>query len=177
MNSIELRNKFLNFFESKNHKIISGVGLVPENDPTVLFTTAGMHPLVPYLAGQEHPSGKRLTDFQKCLRTDDIDEVGDNRHLTFFEMFGNWSLGDYFKEDSIKYSYEFLTKELEIPSEKIYVTCFEGDKDAPRDEEAARIWKECGIPEERIYFCPKKENWWGPAGETGPSLRPALSPP
>ena len=168
MNSIELRNKFLEFFESKKHKIISGAGLVPENDPTVLFTTAGMHPLVPYLTGQEHPAGRRLTDFQKCLRTDDIDEVGDNRHLTFFEMLGNWSLGDYFKEDSIKYSYEFLTKELEIPSEKIYVTCFEGDKDAPRDEEAARIWKECGIPEERIYFCPKKENWWGPAGETGP---------
>lgn len=168
MQAIELRNKFLEFFESKNHKIISGAGLVPENDPTVLFTTAGMHPLVPYLTGEAHPEGKRLADFQKCLRTDDIDEVGDNRHLTFFEMLGNWSLGDYFKEDSIKYSYEFLTEVLNIPSEKISVTCFEGDKDAPKDEEAANVWKKCGIPEERIYFCSKKDNWWGPAGETGP---------
>ncbi len=168
MKAIELREKFLKFFEEKNHKIISGARLIPENDPTVLFTTAGMHPLVPYLTGQPHPEGKRLTDYQKCLRTDDIDEVGDISHLTFFEMLGNWSLGDYFKQDSIRYSYEFLTKVLNIPNEKISVTCFEGDKDAPRDEEAAKVWEECGIPKERIYYLGKKDNWWGPAGETGP---------
>lgn len=168
MKAIELRNKYLEFFKSKNHQVISGAKLVPENDPTVLFTTAGMQPLVPYLAGEKHPAGTRLCDYQKCLRTDDIDEVGDNRHLTFFEMLGNWSLGDYFKEDSIKYSYELLTEVLEIPSEKISVTCFEGDENSPKDLETARIWKECGIPEERIYFFGKKENWWGPAGETGP---------
>lgn len=168
MKAIELRNKYLEFFKSKNHEIISGAKLVPENDPTVLFTTAGMQPLVPYLAGEKHPAGTRLCDYQKCLRTDDIDEVGDNRHLTFFEMLGNWSLGDYFKEESIKYSYELLTEVLEIPSEKISVTCFEGDENSPKDLETAKIWKECGIPEERIYFFGKKENWWGPAGETGP---------
>lgn len=167
MKAIEIRNKYLEFFKSKGHSVISGAKLVPENDPTVLFTTAGMHPLVPYLSGQKHPEGTRLVDFQKCLRTNDIDEVGDNRHLTFFEMLGNWSLGDYFKEDSIKYSYEFLTKVLNIQSEKIFVTCFEGDEDAPRDEEAASIWKECGIPEERIYFFGKDDNWWI-AGNTGP---------
>ena len=150
MKAIELRNKYLEFFKSKEHSIISGARLVTENDPTVLFTTAGMQPLVPYLTGEKHPSGTRLTDYQKCLRTDDIDEVGDNRHLTFFEMLGNWSLGDYFKQDSIRYSYEFLTKVLNIPNEKISVTCFEGDKDAPRDEEAAAVWEECGIPRERI---------------------------
>ena len=168
MRAIELRNKYLEFFKSKNHAIISGAKLIPENDPTVLFTTAGMQPLVPYLSGQKHPSGTRLTDYQKCLRTDDIDEIGDNRHLTFFEMLGNWSLGDYFKEESIKYSYEFLTKVLNIPSEKISVTCFAGDEDAPRDEIAANCWKKCGIPEERIYFYGKSDNWWGPAGQTGP---------
>lgn len=167
MKAIEIRNKYLEFFKSKGHSVITGAKLVPENDPTVLFTTAGMHPLVPYLSGQKHPEGTRLVDYQKCLRTNDIDEVGDNRHLTFFEMLGNWSLGDYFKEDSIKYSYEFLTKVLNIPSEKIFVTCFEGDEDAPRDEEAASIWKECGIPEERIYFFGKDDNWWI-AGNTGP---------
>ena len=168
MKAIELRNKYLNYFKNKNHKIISGAPLIPENDPTVLFTTAGMQPLVPYLTGQSHPNGTRLTDYQKCLRTDDIDEVGDNRHLTFFEMLGNWSLGDYFKKDSIRYSYEFLEKELGIDMNKISVTCFAGDKDAPKDEEAAKIWEECGIPKERIYFYGKKENWWGPAGQTGP---------
>lgn len=168
MKAVELRNKYLKFFESKNHKIISGAKLVPDNDPTVLFTTAGMHPLVPYLIGQKHPEGTRLVDFQKCLRTDDIDEVGDNRHLTFFEMLGNWSLGDYFKEDSIKYSFEFLTKELNIPVERISVTCFSGDSDAPKDETAAKIWEECGIDKSRIYFFGKKDNWWGPAGQTGP---------
>ncbi|MDF2866350.1 MAG: alanyl-tRNA synthetase [Clostridia bacterium] len=168
MKAIEIRNKYLKFFESKNHKVISGAKLIPENDPTVLFTTAGMHPLVPYLVGESHPEGKRLVDFQKCLRTDDIDEVGDNRHLTFFEMLGNWSLGDYFKEDSIKYSFEFLTKELNIPAHKISVTCFAGDNDAPKDDVSAKIWEECGIDRSRIYFFGKKDNWWGPAGQTGP---------
>ncbi|MEG0873277.1 MAG: alanine--tRNA ligase [Clostridia bacterium] len=170
MKAIDIREKYLKFFESKGHKIISGAALVPENDPTVLFTTAGMHPLVPYLTGQNHPEGTRLTDYQKCLRTDDIDEVGDNRHLTFFEMLGNWSLGDYFKEESIAYSYEFLTKELNIPSDKIYITCFAGDSDAPRDEEAANIWKECGIKEEQIYYFGKEDNWWicGACGPCGP---------
>lgn len=168
MKAIEVREKFLKFFENKNHKVISGAKLIPENDPTVLFTTAGMQPLVPYLTGQKHPQGTRLCDYQKCVRTNDIDEVGDNRHLTFFEMLGNWSLGDYFKNESINYSYEFLEKELGIDMNKISVTCFAGDENAPRDEEAAKIWKKCGIPEERIYFYGKDDNWWGPAGETGP---------
>lgn len=168
MKAIEIRNKYIEFFKSKNHSVISGAPLIPENDPTVLFTTAGMHPLVPYLTGQKHPQGTRLVDFQKCLRTDDIDEVGDNRHLTFFEMLGNWSLGDYFKDESIRMSFEFLTKWLEIPIEKLSVTCFEGDENAPKDERAASVWKESGIPESRIYFYGKKENWWGPAGQTGP---------
>lgn len=168
MKAIEIRNKYLNFFKSKGHSVISGARLIPENDPTVLFTTAGMQPLVPYLTGQKHPSGTRLVDYQKCLRTDDIDEVGDNRHLTSFEMLGNWSLGDYFKNESIRYSYEFLEKELGIDMNRISVTCFEGDANAPKDEQASIIWEECGIPKERIYFYPAKENWWGPAGETGP---------
>ena len=167
MNALEIRNKFLNYFKSKGHSIIPSSPLIPENDPSVLFTTAGMHPLVPYLLGEKHPAGVRLADYQKCLRTVDIDEVGDNRHLTFFEMLGNWSLGDYFKETSIKYSMEFLTKELNIPIEKLSVTCFAGDNDAPRDEETARIWKENGMPEERIYYFGKDDNWWI-AGETGP---------
>lgn len=167
MNAIEIRNKFLNYFRSHGHSIIPSAPLIPENDPSVLFTTAGMHPLVPYLLGEKHPQGTRLADYQKCLRTVDIDEVGDNRHLTFFEMLGNWSLGDYFKETSIKYSMEFLTKELNIPLEKLSVTCFKGDEDAPRDEETARIWKENGMPEERIYFFGKDDNWWI-AGEIGP---------
>lgn len=167
MNAIEIRNKYLNFFKQKGHKIIPSASLIPENDASVLFTTAGMQPLVPYLLGQTHPEGKRLADFQKCLRTVDIDEVGDNRHLTYFEMLGNWSLGDYFKEESIKMSYEFLTKELEIPNEKISVTCFGGDNDCERDEESAEVWKKVGIPEERIYFFGKDDNWWI-AGETGP---------
>ncbi len=168
MKAIELREKYLNFFKSKGHTIIPSSSLIPENDPSVLFTTAGMHPLVPYLLGEAHPGGKRLTDYQKCLRTDDIEEVGDTGHLTYFEMMGNWSLGDYFKQESINMSYEFLTKELGIPSEKISVTCFEGDKDCPRDSEAAEIWEKVGIPKERIYFFGKKENWWGPAGTHGP---------
>ena len=168
MKAIELRNKYLEFFKKHGHAIIPSAPLVPENDSSVLFTTAGMHPLVPYLLGEEHPAGKRLTDYQKCLRTDDIEEVGDEGHLTYFEMMGNWSLGDYFKKESINMSYEFLTKELNIPAEKISVTCFEGNEDAPKDTEAAEIWESVGIPKERIYFFGKKENWWGPAGEHGP---------
>lgn len=167
MNAIDIRNKFLNYFKEHGHKIIPSSPLIPENDPSVLFTTAGMHPLVPYLLGEKHPQGTRLADYQKCLRTVDIDEVGDNRHLTFFEMLGNWSLGDYFKEESIKFSMEFLTKELGIPVCKLSVTCFKGDSDAPRDEETARIWEENGMPKDKIYFFGKDANWWI-AGETGP---------
>ena len=167
MKAIEIRNKYLNFFEKHGHAIIPSAPVIPENDPSVLFTTAGMHPLVPYLLGEKHPAGTRLTDFQKCIRTVDIDEVGDNRHLTYFEMLGNWSLGDYFKEESIAMSYEFLTKELEIPVEKLSVTCFAGDEDAPRDTVSYECWKKAGIPEERIYFFGKDDNWWI-AGEEGP---------
>ena len=167
MNALEIRNKFLNYFKNHGHSIIPSAPLIPENDPSVLFTTAGMHPLVPYLLGEVHPAGTKLADYQKCLRTVDIDEVGDNRHLTFFEMLGNWSLGEYFKKESIKYSMEFLTKELNIPIEKLSVTCFKGDEDAPRDEETAKIWEENGMPKERIYFFGKDDNWWI-AGETGP---------
>ena len=167
MKAIEIRNKYLNFFERHGHKVIPSASLVPENDPSVLFTTAGMQPLVPYLLGEKHPEGKRLTDYQKCLRTNDIDEVGDNRHLTYFEMLGNWSLGDYFKKESIAMSFEFLTKELNIPVEKISVTCFAGDEDCPRDEETAKYWKEQGIPEDHIYYYGKDDNWWI-AGEEGP---------
>ena len=167
MKAIEIRNKYLNFFERHGHKVIPSAPLIPENDPSVLFTTAGMQPLVPYLLGEKHPEGTRLTDYQKCLRTNDIDEVGDNRHLTYFEMLGNWSLGDYFKEESIAMSYEFLTKELGIPNEKLSVTCFAGDEDCPRDNVTAECWKKAGIPEERIYFYGKDDNWWI-AGEEGP---------
>ena len=167
MKAIEIRNKYLNFFKAHGHTVIPSAPLIPENDPSVLFTTAGMQPLVPYLLGEKHPAGTRITDYQKCLRTNDIDEVGDNRHLTFFEMLGNWSLGDYFKEESIAMSYEFLTKELGIPAEKISVTCFAGDEDAPRDTLTAQCWKKAGIPEERIYFYGKEDNWWI-AGEEGP---------
>ncbi len=163
-----LRKKFIDFFVSKDHKQISGASLIPENDPTVLFTTAGMHPLVPYILGAEHPSGNRLCDYQKCIRTGDIDSVGDPHHLTFFEMLGNWSLGSYFKKEAIAFSYEFLTKELGINPEKLSVTVFAGDDLVARDEESAAEWKKHGISEERIYFLPKKDNWWGPAGETGP---------
>ena len=145
MKAIEIRNKYLKFFESKGHKIIPSAPLIPENDPSVLFTTAGMQPLVPYLLGEKHPEGTRLTDYQKCVRTNDIEEVGDNRHLTYFEMLGNWSLGDYFKEESIQMSFDFLTKELQIPVEKLSVTVFAGDEDCPRDEVAANCWKKAGI--------------------------------
>ena len=167
MKAIEIRNKYLKFFERNGHKIIPSASLIPENDPSVLFTTAGMQPLVPYLLGEKHPEGTRLTDYQKCLRTVDIDEVGDNRHLTYFEMLGNWSLGEYFKEESIKMSFDFLTKELNIPVEKLSVTCFKGDDDAQRDDTSAQAWKKAGIPEDKIYFFGKDDNWWI-AGEEGP---------
>ena len=166
----ELRSKYISFFKSKNHTEISGKSVIPENDPTVLFTTAGMHPLVPYLMGEPHPAGTRLTDYQKCIRTGDIDAVGDASHLTFFEMLGNWSLGDYFKKEAIEYSFEFLTSPqyLNIPVELLSVTVFAGDNEVPRDTESADIWERLGIPRERIHFLPREDNWWGPAGETGP---------
>jgi alanyl-tRNA synthetase len=164
----ELRQKFIDFFVSKDHVQISGASLIPENDPTVLFTTAGMHPLVPYILGSDHPSGKRLTNYQKCIRTGDIEAVGDPHHLTFFEMLGNWSLGDYFKKEAIAYSFEFLTKWLDLDVSQLSVTVFAGDDLVSRDEEAARTWESFGIPRERIYFLPREDNWWGPAGETGP---------
>ena len=167
-NRQELIKAYIDFFKSKNHKEIPNHSLIPENDPTVLFTTAGMHPIVPYLLGQKHPQGKRLVNVQKCIRTGDIDEVGDDCHLTFFEMLGNWSLGDYFKKEAIEYSFEFLTKILKIPKEKISVTCFKGDKDAPKDTESSKIWGTLEIKKENIKFLPKSDNWWGPAGKTGP---------
>ncbi|MCL2369996.1 MAG: alanine--tRNA ligase [Firmicutes bacterium] len=166
----ELRQKWFDFYKSKQHAIIRSSSLIPENDPTVLFTTAGMHPLVPYLMGAKHPAGKRLANVQKCVRTGDIDDVGDNSHCTFFEMLGNWSLGDYFKKEQIEWSYEFLTskKYLGIPKTRLAVSVFEGDSDCPRDEESAGYWLKCGIPKERIFYLPKANNWWGPAGTTGP---------
>ncbi len=167
MKAIEIRNKYLNFFKKHGHSVIPSAPLIPENDPSVLFTTAGMQPLVPYLLGEKHPSGTRLTDYQKCVRTNDIDEVGDNRHLTYFEMLGNWSLGDYFKEESIQMSFDFLTKELQIPVEKLSVTVFAGDNDCPRDEVAAECWKKAGILDGHIYYYGKDDNWWI-AGEEGP---------
>lgn len=183
--SQELREKYIKFFEDKGHRRIPSAPLVPENDPTVLFTTAGMHPLVPYLMGEVHPEGQRLVSVQKCVRTGDVDDVGDSTHNTFFEMLGNWSLGDYFKEDSIRWSFEFLTDEkwLGIDPGRLKVTVFAGDQDAPRDEEAIRLWKECfaavgvsagvwnekdGAEDARIFPLSKDDNWWGPAGITGP---------
>ncbi len=170
LNSDNLKKLYIEFFKQKGHKVIPNVSLIPENDPTVLFTTAGMHPLVPFLLGQPHPQGKRLVNLQKCFRTSDIDEVGNNFHLSFFEMLGNWSLGDYFKKEAITWSLEFLTSKdwLGLDKNKIYVSVFEGDENVSRDEESARIWQSLGIPKERIFYLPKKENWWGPAGETGP---------
>ncbi|WKZ29221.1 MAG: alanine--tRNA ligase [Patescibacteria group bacterium] len=177
MTTNEIRSKFLDFFKEKGHAVIPSASLIPENDPTVLFTTAGMHPLVPYLLGEKHPAGSRLADVQKCVRTGDIDEVGDNRHLTFFEMLGNWSLGDYFKREAITWSFEFLTSPrwLNLDPGRIYVTVFEGDADAPRDLESVSIWQDAyqsrGIEarfNERIFAYPKEKNWWGPAGMTGP---------
>ena len=164
----ELVKKYLEFFKLKGHKEILNSSLVPENDPTVLFTTAGMHPLVPFLLGQPHALGKRLCNVQKCIRTGDIEAVGDDFHLTFFEMLGNWSLGDYWKKEAIDWSYEFLIKELGIPLEKFSVTCFGGDKDASKDEESAKMWGSLGIKDNKIKFLSKKDNWWGPAGNTGP---------
>jgi len=183
MQSEEIRSRFLKFFEKRGHAVIPSASLVPENDSSVLFTTAGMQPLVPYLMGGEHPAGRRLVNVQKCVRTQDIDEVGDRTHDTFFEMLGNWSLGDpaspdgigqgYFKEDAIKWSYELLTSKEEgfgLDKNRIYVTCFEGDSDAPKDEESAEIWRSLGIPESSIYFLGKDDNWWspGPNGPCGP---------
>lgn len=167
MKAIEIRNKYLEFFKSKGHAVIPSSPVIPENDPSVLFTTAGMQPLVPYLLGEKHPAGNKLTDYQKCIRTVDIDDVGDNRHLTYFEMLGNWSLGAYFKEEAIEMSFEFLTKVLNIPVEKLSVTVFAGDEDAPRDDVAENAWLKAGIPQERIYHFGKEDNWWI-AGEEGP---------
>ena len=166
----ELIKAFIDFFKSKNHKLIPNSSLMPENDPTVLFTTAGMHPLVPYLLGEKHPLGKRLVNNQKCIRTQDIDSVGDNFHLTFFEMLGNWSLGDYFKKQAIEYSFEFLTKALKIKKEKLKITCFKGDgkNRIPKDNEASEIWENLGIKKPQIKFLGKEDNFWGPAGKTGP---------
>lgn len=168
MTANELRRAYIEFFKRHGHAEIKSAPLVPENDPTCLFTTAGMHPLVPFLLGGTHPAGKRLVNVQKCLRTGDIDEVGDPFHLTFFEMLGNWSLGDYFKEEAITLSFEFLTRELGFPVPRLMISCFAGDADAPRDNEAADIWRKLGIPESRIVFLEKAHNWWGPAGQTGP---------
>lgn len=166
----ELRELYLEFFKGKGHAVIDSASLIPENDPTVLFTTAGMHPLVPYLMGEKHPAGTRIADVQKCVRTGDIDEVGDASHCTFFEMLGNWSLGDYFKKEAIEYSWEFLTDEryLGIDKEKLFFTCFLGDSDAPKDETSRDCWLKMGVTEDHIFFLPKEHNWWGPAGQTGP---------
>jgi alanyl-tRNA synthetase len=168
--TVELRKKYLDFFQSKGHVIIPSASLIPENDPTVLFTTAGMHPLVPYLLGEAHPLGKRLCDVQKCIRTGDIDDVGDSWHLSFFEMMGNWSLGDYFKKEAIEMSFEFLTDKqyLGIPIGRLSVTAFIGDSDCPRDNDSAKFWENLGVEKHRIHFLPKEDNWWGPAGESGP---------
>jgi len=170
MKAKDLKKKYFEFFKGKKHKLISSASLIPEYDPTVLFTTAGMHPLVPYIMGERHPQGKRLVDVQKCIRTGDIGEVGDASHLTFFEMLGNWSFGDYWKKEAIEWSFEFLTskKWLNLDENRLYITVFKGDKDAPKDEESVKIWKGLGIPKERIFFLPKEDNWWGPAGSIGP---------
>lgn len=168
LTSEELRKLYLDFYNSKQHAVIESASLIPENDPTVLFTTAGMHPLVPYLLGEKHPAGKRLTDVQVCVRTGDIESVGDASHCTFFEMLGSWSLGDYFKHDAIAWSYELLLDRLEFDRDKFAVTVFAGDENCPRDEESAKRWEELGIPKDKIFYLDKKHNWWGPAGMTGP---------
>ncbi len=168
MNATELRESYLSFFEARGHRRLPSASLRPENDPTVLFTTAGMHPLAPFLLGEPHPLGRRLVNFQKCLRTNDIDEVGDPSHLTFFEMLGNWSLGDYFKAESLAWSYEFLVQSLRVDPARLGVTVFAGDADVPRDDDSAAIWRRLGIPQGRIHFLPKRDNWWGPAGLIGP---------
>lgn len=170
ISSDKLKKMYLEFFQKNGHKVIANASLIPENDPTALFTSAGMHPLVPYLMGQPHPSGRRLVNVQKCLRTSDIDEVGDSFHLSFFEMLGNWSLGDYFKDESIPWSYEFLTSRewLNIDKDKLYFTVFAGDENIPRDDESPRIWESLGVPKDRVFYLPRKDNWWGPVGNTGP---------
>ena len=170
ISAYKLKKLYLEFFQKNDHKIIANASLTPENDPTALFISAGMHPLVPYLMGQRHPSGRKLVNVQKCLRTSDVDEVGDSFHLSFFEMLGNWSLGDYFKAESIPWSYEFLTSEewLNIDKEKLSVTVFAGDEKIPRDTESARIWEGLGVPKDRIFYLPREDNWWGPIGSTGP---------
>ncbi|MHA1329730.1 MAG: alanine--tRNA ligase [Candidatus Hodarchaeales archaeon] len=170
MDSNELRSLYLKFFKEKKHAILPSASLLPQNDPTVLFTTAGMHPLQVFLMGEPHPAGKRLANCQKCFRTSDIEEVGDPTHLTFFEMLGNWSLGDYFKKEAISMSWEFLTdpKWLGLDKDRLSVTVFAGDEEIPRDEESAEIWRKLGLPEDRIFYLPREDNWWGPAGETGP---------
>lgn len=168
MNASQLKDKFISFFESKKHQEIPSASLIPENDPTTLFVSAGIQPLVPYFLGKKHPIGNRLVNVQKCVRTGDIDEVGDNVHHTFFEMLGNWSLGDYFKEEMIPWSFEFLTKTLNIPADKLAISVFAGDQDAPKDEETSMLWQQQGIPTSRIAYLPKENNWWGPPGITGP---------
>jgi alanyl-tRNA synthetase len=168
MTASELRRLYIRFFLERGHKEIASASLLPDNDPTVLFTTAGMHPIVPYLLGEKHPAGKRLVNVQKCVRTGDIDEVGDDTHLTFFEMLGNWSLGDYSKNESISMSYDFLTKSLHIPSDRLAVTVYEGDEQVPKDQEAASTWIRKGLKKEQIFYYGREENWWGPVGETGP---------
>ncbi len=184
MDRRQLIKSYIDFFKSKAHKEIPNSSLIPQNDPTVLFTTAGMHPIVPYLLGQKHALGKRLVNVQRCIRTGDIDDVGDSYHHTFFEMLGNWSLGDYFKKEAIEYSFEFLTKVLKIPVEKLAISCFAGDKTAERDDEAAKVWLSLGIPKERIAFLPKENNWWETAspGPCGPDTemfywKPKTKPP
>ena len=168
MDSKSLKAQYQAFFEARGHKRLPSAPLLPENDPTALFTSAGMQPLVPYLLGEPHPLGRRLVDTQACLRTNDIDEVGDVTHLTFFEMLGNWSLGDYFKTESLAWSYEFLTTVLGLPAARLSVTVFAGDSQAPRDDESATVWRRLGMPAERIYYLPKADNWWGPVGRSGP---------
>ncbi|OGD10262.1 alanine--tRNA ligase [Candidatus Amesbacteria bacterium RIFOXYB1_FULL_44_23] len=168
MSANDIRLKYLNFYKARNHAVIPSAPLVPENDPTVLYTTAGMHPLIPYLLGQPHPAGNRLVNVQKCVRTNDIDEVGDAFHHTFFEMLGHWSLGDYYKKEALAFTFELLTQVFEFDPQSLSVTCFAGDLDAPKDEESSSIWQSLGIPKDRIYFLPKEDNWWGPAGVTGP---------
>jgi len=173
MKSTEIRQRFLNFFEERDHSIIPSASLLPENDPSVLFTTAGMQPLSPFLLGQDHPEGGRVANLQKCVRTNDIEEIGDNTHVTFFEMLGNWSFGDYFKKEAIRWSYEFLTNKetgLGLDPDRLYITCFKGNNDVPRDEESVKIWQNLGVPEDRIYFLGEADNWWspGPNGPCGP---------
>ena len=168
MKTIDLKETYLKFFESKGHKIIPSAPIIPENDPTCLFNTAGMQPLVPYLKGEPHPEGKRLTDVQKCFRTNDLDSIGDTTHHTFFEMLGNWSLGDYFKKESISWSFEFLTKKLEIPVEKLAVTVFKGNDIVPADTESAEIWESLGIKKDKIAFLSEEHNWWPNMEMLGP---------